>query len=145
MKKLALSLILCLLYVVSIANDGVFFATGNQLIPITETDIRVKKEILTVNRVGNHLEVTVYYEFFNPVGEKDLLVGFEAPAAYPPEERYLDAFPNQPHCRMRLPMCPVFSTIWTEPRTAKPIIIKMDDSTAGQNSSAPTRWPSLSI
>ena len=99
MKKLALSLILCLLYVVSIANDGVFFAAGNQLIPITETDIRVTTELLTVHTDGKHHDGTAYYEFFNPVGEKDLLVGFEAPAAYPPEERYLDAFPNQPHIR----------------------------------------------
>lgn len=99
MKKLTILLTLCVLTLLAFANDGVYYAAGNQLIPITETDIQVKKEILTLNRVGDHLEVTVYYEFYNPVGEKDLLVGFEAPAAYPPQKQYMDVFPDQPHIR----------------------------------------------
>ena len=81
------------------ANDGVFYASGNQLIPITETDISVKKEVLTINRVGDHLEVTVYYEFYNPSKPKNLLVGFEAPAPYPADEEYMKLFPEQPHMR----------------------------------------------
>ena len=60
------------------SNDGVFYASGNQLIPISETDISVKKEILTLNRIGDSVQVTVYYEFFNPAAEKEVLVGFEA-------------------------------------------------------------------
>ena len=61
------------------ANDGAFYARGNQLIPINETDITVKKEILTLRKVNNkYIEVTVYYEFFNPREEKKLTVGFEA-------------------------------------------------------------------
>jgi len=61
------------------ANDGAFFAKGNQLIPISETDIMVKKEILTLKKINNQfIEVTVYYEFFNPKEEKNLIVGFEA-------------------------------------------------------------------
>jgi len=56
-----------------------FFAKGNQLIPISETDISVKKEILTLKKVDNkYIEVTVYYEFFNPKNDKNLIVGFEA-------------------------------------------------------------------
>ena len=81
------------------ANDGVFYASGNQLIPITETDISVKKEVLTINRVGDHLEVTVYYEFFNPTKPKDLLVGFEAEPPYPYDKSDLKLFPEQPHMR----------------------------------------------
>lgn len=80
------------------ANDGVFFAQGNQLIPITETDITVQKEILTINRVGktDFVEITVYYEFFNPTGKaKTLLVGFEAASPYPYED--LGHFPEQPN------------------------------------------------
>ena len=76
MKRLLTFAACCLSTLFAFANDGVFYAAGNQLIPITETDISVKKEVLTLNRVGNHIEVTVYYEFFNPVGEKELLVGF---------------------------------------------------------------------
>ncbi|WP_315055109.1 YARHG domain-containing protein [Chryseobacterium indoltheticum] len=61
------------------ANDGAFFAKGNQLIPINETEITVRKEILTLKKVRNNfIEVTVYYEFFNPNEDKKLTVGFEA-------------------------------------------------------------------
>ena len=97
MKKLALSLLLLLSFFGAKANDGVFYASGNQLIPITETDISVKKEVLTINRVGNHLEVTVYYEFFNPTKPKDLLVGFEAKPSYPMEEEVTEGFPGHAH------------------------------------------------
>lgn len=65
------------------ANDGAYFASGNQLIPIFETDISVKKEILKLKKVENdYIEVSVYYEFFNPGKEKEIVVGFEA---MPPE------------------------------------------------------------
>lgn len=61
------------------ANDGVFYARGNQLIPVAETDISVKKEILSLKKVSNRfIEVTVYYEFFNPGNAKTITVGFEA-------------------------------------------------------------------
>ncbi|SHE52905.1 YARHG domain-containing protein [Pedobacter caeni] len=61
------------------ANDGAFYAKGNQLIPIKETDISVKKEILTLKKVNDKfIEVTVYYEFYNPKAEKTITVGFEA-------------------------------------------------------------------
>ncbi|MDU1891076.1 MAG: YARHG domain-containing protein [Dysgonomonas sp.] len=53
--------------------------SGNQLVPATETDIAVTKEILTIKRVDNeNLKVTVYYEFLNPKSAKSLIVGFEA-------------------------------------------------------------------
>lgn len=68
------------------ANDGAFYSHGNQLIPITETTIKVQKEILTITRVpdsisgyGSLFQVNVYYEFFNPGKAKDLIVGFESP------------------------------------------------------------------
>ena len=62
-----------------LANDGAFFASGNHLIPIMETDISVRKEILTIKKIRDkYVEVTVYYEFFNPKQEKEILMGFEA-------------------------------------------------------------------
>lgn len=98
MKKIA-ALLLCGLALAQSeadANDGVFYAQGNQLIPITETDISVRKEVLTLSRDGDIVEVTVYYEFYNPTGKaKDLLVGFEAAAPYPYEG--LGHFPEQPN------------------------------------------------
>ena len=99
MKKAFILLLLVLSFIGAKANDGVFYAQGNHLIPITETDISVKKEILTIQRVDEHLEVTVYYEFFNPAKAKDLLVGFEASAPYPYDEAYMQLFPEQPHMR----------------------------------------------
>ncbi len=60
------------------ANDGAFFASGNQLIPIEESDIEISKEILTIERVGDYLHVTVDYTFVNNAEAKELLVGFEA-------------------------------------------------------------------
>lgn len=99
MKKTIASI--CLLFLAltgARSNDGVFYAQGNQLIPIKETDITVQKEILTINRVGksNYVEVIVYYEFFNPTGtSKSILVGFEAASPYPYDG--LGHFPEQPN------------------------------------------------
>ena len=78
MRKVLILIVCCISAMFAYANDGAFYAEGNHLIPITETDIRVQKEVLTLNRVDDRIEVTVYYEFYNPVGEKELLVGFEA-------------------------------------------------------------------
>jgi hypothetical protein len=77
-------LLLCFLFftvcsIKSFANDGSFYASGNQLIPVFETDVAIKKEILTLKKIRNQfIEVTVYYEFFNPKEEKEITVGFEA-------------------------------------------------------------------
>jgi YARHG domain len=66
-------------YMSSYANDGSFRVRGNQLIPMYETDISVRKEILTIRRINKRqAEVDVYYEFFNPKEDKELEVGFEA-------------------------------------------------------------------
>lgn len=74
-----LLLIFLLVFTASWSNDGAFKAAGNQLIPMYETDISVKKEILTINRISSGKAViTVYYEFFNPKENKELEVGFEA-------------------------------------------------------------------
>ena len=61
------------------ANDGAFFGSGNHLVPIMETDISVQKEILYLKKIQNkYIEVSVYYEFFNPKEDKEITVGFEA-------------------------------------------------------------------
>lgn len=63
------------------ANDGVFYATGNTLIPMKETTIKLKKEILNLERKGDWMQVDIYFEFFNPGPEKELTVGFVTPPA----------------------------------------------------------------
>lgn len=100
MKKQLSLLILLFPFFCIRANDGAYYATGNHLIPITETDIRVQKEILTLRRAGDYMLVDVYYEFYNPVEPKSVLVGFEAPlpggdvsfANYYPEQGYINDF-----------------------------------------------------
>ncbi len=63
------------------ANDGAYFASGNQIIPLQETDISVKKEVLTIKRIkDDKVQVTVDYTFHNPGKEKTILMGFEAEA-----------------------------------------------------------------
>ena len=63
-----------------IGNDDVFdSAEGGQLVPIKETNISLKKEILTIRKrpASKRAYVSVYYELFNPGRERDLIVGFE--------------------------------------------------------------------
>lgn len=57
------TLIFLLTFTACYSNDGAFRAAGNQLIPIYETDISVKKEILTINRISSgKAAITVYYQ-----------------------------------------------------------------------------------
>lgn len=75
-------LLLCMV-VLLYANDSRFYVTGNQLIPMSETDIRVKKEILILKKTdARHMEVTVRYVFHNPGTVKRITVGFEALPPY---------------------------------------------------------------
>lgn len=64
------------------ANDGVYYGSGNALIPINEKTIKVQKEILNIKKVGDEFHLTVYYEFNNPGVAKKVLVGFEANCPY---------------------------------------------------------------
>lgn len=83
MKKFLIVFVLLTIKYVGYGNDGSFYASGNQLIPINETDIQLKKEILTLKKIGtDYVEVSVYYELFNPTKEKSIIVGFEASSPY---------------------------------------------------------------
>jgi hypothetical protein len=74
--------ILCFIFFQKVqANDGVFYATGNTLVPLKETTIWLKKEILNLERKGDWMQVDIYFEFFNPGPEKELTVGFVTPPA----------------------------------------------------------------
>ena len=67
------------------ANDGAYLGSGNQLIPILDSDITVQKEILSITRNAKNdrmVDVSVYYEFRNPGKAKILTVGFEAVSPY---------------------------------------------------------------
>lgn len=65
------------------ANDGVYYATGNQLVPIHETDIAVTKEVLTISLCDDgYARVDVQYEFMNNGEDKTVEMGFEAQPPY---------------------------------------------------------------
>lgn len=65
------------------ANDGVYYVNGSLLVPIHETDIAVKKEILTINLCDDGMaHVTVDYEFMNNGAAKTVDMGFEAAPPY---------------------------------------------------------------
>ena len=87
MKQRILTLIFlaCMAVTGTVANDASFWASGNQLVPLRETSIRVTKEILSIDlRDDGMAYVDVYYEFTNPESTaKTLLMGFEADPPYP--------------------------------------------------------------
>lgn len=67
----------------SVANDGVFYANGGMLTPVAETDISVKKEILTITIGRDSLaHVDVYYEFMNGANPKTVTMAFLANPPY---------------------------------------------------------------
>ncbi|MCM1078957.1 MAG: DUF4424 domain-containing protein [Bacteroidales bacterium] len=84
MKRRIMTMLLAVLAMAGgYANDGVFFTNGSFLVPVTETDIAVSKEILTIT-VGQDgfARVDVYYEFLNRGGEKTVTMAFEAASPY---------------------------------------------------------------
>lgn len=82
MKRL-LSIILVITAVSAFANDGVYFTDGTFLVPVHDSTISVKKEILTITIGKNDLaKVDVYYEFYNPDSTKTVAMAFEAAAPY---------------------------------------------------------------
>jgi hypothetical protein len=85
MKRIIFAFIFMLIPALKgMANDGVFYVNGNEIMPTTSTDIRVDKEILDIKKISDkQVAVSVYYEFYNPGDAKTLQVGFEA---MPPQE-----------------------------------------------------------
>ena len=83
MRKLILILLIFLNLNVS-ANDGVYFTSGNFLVPLQDSTISVAKEILTITIGKDSLaKVDVYYELVNPdTVAKTVTMAFEAPAPY---------------------------------------------------------------
>lgn len=83
MKHLSSILFLLLASVCAFANDGVYYTSGNVLVPMRENTISVRKEILTIT-IGkeNMAKVDVYYEFYNPDSTKTVAMAFEAAAPY---------------------------------------------------------------
>lgn len=66
------------------ANDGVYFTSGSFLIPVKETDISAKKEILTITICNDGFaQVDVQYYFNNNTDkDKTVTMAFEAQSPY---------------------------------------------------------------
>ncbi len=69
MKNILISSFLfCSVY--TYANDGAFYMNGNQLIPVNESQVELRKEILTVKRVGRNILIDVDYTFLIQENQK---------------------------------------------------------------------------
>ncbi len=83
MKKCFVFLLISFVYVPRLlADDGAFNAYGNTIFPLHETVVQLKKEKLDLVKKGDTLYVNIYFEFYNPGPEKELLVGFVTPPAW---------------------------------------------------------------
>jgi hypothetical protein len=86
MKKLvviAIFLIAAFAVISASANDGVFYAQGNNLIPLQETKVELRKEILKFFvRDFGFMDVDVDFEFYNPGEDRTLTVGFVSPPSF---------------------------------------------------------------
>ena len=79
--KILTTSILWLLALVASANDGVYYVSGAQIVPLQETDVAVTKEVLTITITDDEFAcVDVQYEFTNRGKAKVIDVGFEASA-----------------------------------------------------------------
>lgn len=100
MKRIFNILLLLLAAYGASANDGVYYTSGNQLVPLKETDISVKKEILTISlQDDGFAKVDVYYEFHNPgTATKSVTMGFEADPPYNYDNKF---YPSGKHPHIR--------------------------------------------
>lgn len=81
-KNIFLALLFLLLNSSLSANDSSFYAEGSNLIPLQETSIELKKEVLNLTRKGKEMDVQVRFEFHNPDTPKTLTVGFVTPPTF---------------------------------------------------------------
>ncbi|MBX7225159.1 MAG: YARHG domain-containing protein [Chitinophagales bacterium] len=79
MYRMILLTVCCCMHAYLFSNDGVFYASGMTLVPKTETRIELRKEILTMKKIGNYMRVYIYFEFYNPGDPIVETVGFVTP------------------------------------------------------------------
>jgi hypothetical protein len=83
MKRTLPIILLAILAVIAArANDGVFYASGGTLMPLQESSIALRKELLKFYVVDYEFaRVEVDFEFYNPGNARTLTVGFVTPPA----------------------------------------------------------------
>jgi len=84
------------------ANDAEYYTSGNQLVPLQNSSVRLDKEILTIKRIKeeNRFHVEVYYNLFNERKATKTVIGFEAPGNFGDSEG--DYFFFEPYDKHKL-------------------------------------------
>jgi hypothetical protein len=60
-----------------LGDSARFEGNGNTLFPVQETNIKLRKEVLSMDYTKwGKMHVNIYFEFFNPGEERELTVGF---------------------------------------------------------------------
>ncbi len=89
MKKLAMMMMMMAVCLTGMANDGVYYVNGSQLVPAHDTNIAITKEVLSIDlNDDGFARVDVQYEFDNRGGEEMVTMGFEAMAPYNDGEKF---------------------------------------------------------
>ena len=79
MKYISLTILMLLTTLFGNASNLDFYTSGNFFVPIHDTDISLKKAILTIDLAnGEYVEANVYYELYNPDVSKNIDIKFEA-------------------------------------------------------------------
>lgn len=82
-KRILTAMVMWLLVLAAHANDGVYYVSGNQLVPLVETDIAIIKEVLTISLCDDGFaRVDVQYVLMNRGQAKTVEMGFEAQGPY---------------------------------------------------------------
>ncbi len=81
--NVVLSAVLAMIFCASLyGNDGVFYVQGNNLIPLQETQVELRKEVLRFYVTQyDWMNVDVDFSFYNPGRSKQVTVGFVTPPA----------------------------------------------------------------
>ena len=77
------------------ANDAEYYSSGNQLVPLESTNIRLEEELLSIKKVDSPsypFDVEVRYTLYNEGPPRRILIGFEAPGPIGEERDENDFF-----------------------------------------------------
>lgn len=79
MKYISLTILMLLSTLFGKASNKDFYTSGNFFVPIHDTDISLKKAILTIDLAnGEYVMANVYYELYNPDVSKNIDIKLDA-------------------------------------------------------------------
>ncbi len=79
-KKYLLLLFLNFFSTIAFSNDWEFGSRGEHLIPLTQSEIAIKKEVVTLKLTKYGMQVNVKFTFDSPISEKKI-IGFITPGS----------------------------------------------------------------